>query len=157
MAENKVSKEQELDTWMLLRKDVDILQKREAKRAAHRRQKRKGVTRNRLAFVPVPELVRVPLILQMLPDRPSSLQSPFVRVVGLDSTRNNMLLQNTHTKLQQWVLPTNSNESENESDTTKSQTVVYDHDHECVPMADWQTTFHVSLCYVLVYKCTSRR
>lgn len=145
MAENKTNKEYELDAWSLLQKDVEALRRRDVKREARRRENRKkapkrSIRRNKLAFVPMFKLKQKPLDLQMIPSNNEKLQRPSRRVFQLESR-----LRHKHTKLQPWLYHNETNsDSEDEPDMTRSQTVVYDDDQNCIPMEEWQTTFHVS-------------
>ena len=145
ISETKVSKEEEVDAWNLLQKDVEILRRREATRKAERREHNKGnMQRNRRRpFAPIPKLVRTPLDLPALPGQDSSTQFKSAHIIQLDG--ESKYLQPKQKKLQPWVFAntTTVDESEDDSDLTRSQTVVYDNDRECVPMAEWQTTFHV--------------
>ena len=55
--------------------------------------------------------------------------------------------------LKGWLTPHdkhNNNSTEEDALAWKSQTVVWENDDECVPMSEWQTTFHVSLSYQLI-------
>ena len=67
MSDTKLNKEQDLDAWTLLQKDVDLLRSRQAKRNSRRREKpkKKAVQRNGLFFMTVPKLRRKPLDLQI--------------------------------------------------------------------------------------------
>lgn len=153
LTESKVSKEQEIDAWILLQKDVEMLLSREAKREARRRRNTKlQMQRNRRGFVPIPKLKRKPFEMQPLPGTDKALQSTVSRVVQLDAKAKPV--RGKQEKLQPWVSHNSTNEeSEDEPDLTRSQTVVYDSDRECVPMSDWQATFHVSSVCTIVAGC----
>ena len=146
ITENRTSKEYELDAWSLLQKDVEALRRRDMKREARRRENRrktpkKYIRRNRLAFVPLFQLRQKPLNLQIMPSNNDHLQYSSRRVFQLESTSRNKEIE-----LQPWLyLDETNSESEDEPDVSRSQTVVYDNDQECVPTENWQTTFHVSL------------
>ena len=144
MSDTKLNKEQDLDAWTLLQKDVDLLRSRQAKRNSRRREKpkKKAVQRNGLFFMTVPKLRRKPLDLQ-IPSIDASLQSIYRRVVPLDASH---ILQFKQRKLQPWIFynTTYPGRIQDEPDMTRSQTVVYESDQNCIPMAEWQSTFHVS-------------
>jgi len=142
MSDTKLNKEQDLDAWTLLQKDVDLLRSRQAKRNSRRREKpkKKAVQRNGLFFMTVPKLRRKPLDLQ-IPSIDASLQSIYRRVVPLDASH---ILQPKQRKLQPWIFynTTYPGRIQDEPDMTRSQTVVYESDQNCIPMAEWQSTFH---------------
>ena len=142
LTENRKSREQEMDAWSLLQKDLVLLRKREAKGdALYKENKMKAARIGTLTFEPIPKLRRKPLQFELSPNKISELQSSS-RVVRLDETAQ--ILPNKK-KLQPWIYhnTTISEISEDESDKTRSQTVVYDNDKECIPMEDWQSTFNV--------------
>lgn len=152
LSEGKVTKEQEVDAWNLLRKDTELLRSREAMRKARRRDNKMSLQGNgRRAFTPIPKPRLKPLDFEPLPGISYISQSKSIRMIHLDV--KSMYLQSKITKLQPWLIhnTTYSDEPEDEpEDLTRSQTVVYENDRECVPMADWQTTFHVRLILVAV-------
>lgn len=138
--DNGSKREQEMDAWSLHQSDTK-------KREDLRRDKKKRAAINRkMSFVPIPKLIRRPLQLTFSSVGNSPFRNTFARVIGLDNTTN--LKQHKQANLQGWLSKneTTADAFENESDMLKSQTVVYDSDRECVPMEDWQSTFHVSAC-----------
>lgn len=140
---SKMNREQDIDAWTLLQKDVDLLRNRQAKRDPRRSEKtKKALQRNGLFFMAVPKLRRKPLDLQ-IPSINASLRSIYRRVVPLDASH---IVQPKQTKLQPWLLfnTTESDRIQDEPDAARSQTVVYESNQKCIPMAEWQSTFHVS-------------
>lgn len=80
---------------------------------------------------------------------PSSKSIVFNRLVSLDGDEINVLKRDVKSeRLQRWLIThdqaNNHTRNETKDDHWRSETVVWEHDEECVPMADWQTTFHVS-------------
>jgi hypothetical protein len=138
---NEAGREQEMDDWSLHQTEshavtrTEIHTKKEARKHAARR--------NRLAFVSIPKLKRAPLELKLLPLDDKTPRTRTFRVIRLDGKTE--LLKSKPKRLQDWLLQngTITDESEDEVGATRSQTVVYDNDRDCVPMAEWQTTFHV--------------
>lgn len=138
---NEVGREQEVDDWSLHQRENHAMTRREIH--TKKEARRYAARRNQLAFVSIPKLKRAPLELKLLQLDDKTPRNRTFRVVRLDGKTE--LLKPKPKRLQDWLLQneTITDESEDEVEATRSQTVVYDNDRDCVPMADWQTTFHV--------------
>eukprot|EP00804_Cyclotella_cryptica_P011733 CCRYP_011348-RA/>CCRYP_011348-RA protein AED:0.03 eAED:0.03 QI:145/1/1/1/1/0.75/4/1296/327 len=137
---NEAGREQEVDHWSLHQSQSEATNRR--KTHTKRQAKTHAGRRNKLAFASIPKLTRTPLELKLLPfdDKPPRTRTS--RVVRLDGKTE--LSTSKRKRFEEWVLQNQTiyDESEDDLDMTRTQTVVYDNDRECVPMEDWQTTFH---------------
>ena len=76
------------------------------------------------------------------------------RLVLLEGSSREVPASRESAELKDWLAPDETNSEVEEEDLAmRSETVVWEEGQDCVPMSEWQTTFHVSISIHLAIYC----